>query len=95
MVKVTEYKGQACLEVKICPGASRNQISLSGESVRIKVTAHPDKGKANEELREFLAESLHMKKADIVILQGATARTKRLGFACTPAELQHKFSEIL
>ena len=67
------------LSVKITPNASRNSIEgWQGDLLRIRIAAPPDKGKANEALIEFLAETLDIPKSDIRILSGAASRIKQL-----------------
>ncbi|MFM7075771.1 MAG: DUF167 domain-containing protein, partial [Planctomycetaceae bacterium] len=49
----------ARLEVKVVPGSSRDQIvGWLGDALKIKVTAPPEKGKANERVVELLAGAL-------------------------------------
>ena len=38
----------------------------------------PERGKANKELVSFLSKSLKIPRADIEIISGVTARTKRI-----------------
>jgi uncharacterized protein YggU (UPF0235/DUF167 family) len=38
----------------------------------------PDKGKANEELRDILAEWFHVPKSNVELLQGETSQRKVL-----------------
>lgn len=67
------------LTVKITPNASRNSIEgWQGDCLRIRIAAPPDKGKANEELIEFLAKTLHVPKRTISIRSGHTSRLKRV-----------------
>lgn len=67
------------IEVKIVPGASRTR--LLGEwngRVRIAVAAPPEKGKANQAVVEFLAESLGLRKKDVTVIAGQTNPMKTI-----------------
>ncbi len=58
------------IDVKVITGAKKREIKLEGSLVKAKIMAKPVKGKANEELIELLAETLKVKKRDIVIVAG-------------------------
>ncbi len=58
------------IDVKVITGAKKRELKLEGPLVKAKITAKPVKGKANEELIELLAETLKVKKRDIVIVAG-------------------------
>lgn len=49
---------------------------ISENTYRIKVTAPPEKGKANKRVIELLSEELGIKKQDIRIISGATNSRK-------------------
>ncbi len=75
------------LRVKVLPKSSQNQIiSITQEdtefgdqaTVKIKLRAVPEKGKANQALIEFLSEALNLSKNQISIISGANARLKLL-----------------
>ncbi|RPH39755.1 MAG: DUF167 domain-containing protein, partial [Burkholderiales bacterium] len=44
--------------------------------LHIKIAAPPDKGKANKELVDFLAETLGIRKSAIQIIKGQASRNK-------------------
>jgi uncharacterized protein len=65
------------LTVKVTPNAGRNEITGCKEGVwQIKIGAPPDKGKANKELADYLAERLDIRKADIRVIIGQASRNK-------------------
>lgn len=67
------------LTVKVVPGSSRTSIAgqLDG-MVKIKISAPPEKGKANQSLIEFLAKQLGVKKNQIEIIAGSANPVKRV-----------------
>lgn len=69
-------------EVKIHAKARRNEIIINAGSCRgkllitVKVTAAPERGKANGAIIKLLADKLNIKKSDITILRGQTSQNK-------------------
>lgn len=77
------------VQVKITPNASKNRVEgMQGDRLRIRIAAAPDKGKANEELIEFLADSLKISKSRIKLLSGQASRIKRLEIDIDPEEFK-------
>jgi uncharacterized protein len=67
------------IAVKVQPNAHRSEVAgLTGGVWKIKIAAHPDKGKANQELIDFLSDKLAISKDSITILRGHTSRNKVL-----------------
>ena len=67
------------LKVKIKPRSSKNDVrELPDGSWVVSVQASPTDGKANEMLREVLAEYFGKPKRNIVIRSGLTSRFKIL-----------------
>jgi uncharacterized protein (TIGR00251 family) len=65
------------LTAKVVPGSSRNQIvGWLGEALKIKVTAPPEKGKANEAVIDLLAETLGIGTDAIQIESGHASPSK-------------------
>jgi uncharacterized protein (TIGR00251 family) len=69
--------GNRLLQVKVHPGAGRNEITgFSGGVLQVKIAAPPEKGKANRELTDFLSRLLGVNKSSIAIVKGETGRNK-------------------
>ena len=67
------------LDIKAVPGASTNSIGEVTEGrLKIRVAAAAEEGKANEELRSFLAKILGLRKNDLVLESGEKSRLKTL-----------------
>jgi len=65
--------------VKVVPGSSKTAIAgLLGTMLKVKVSAPPEKGKANESLINFLAESLGVKTRNIDIIAGKSNPVKQI-----------------
>ena len=65
--------------VKVIPGSSKTTIAgqLNG-MLKIKLSAPPEKGKANQSLIEFLAKCLGVKKKTVSIITGVTSPVKKV-----------------
>ena len=65
------------IRVKVIPRSSRNQVIETGAGeLKVKLTAPPVEGKANEALITVLADFLNIRKSSLKIVQGATSRNK-------------------
>jgi len=69
----------ATLAVRIQPRASKNSVmGMEDGSFKIRLTAPPVDGAANEALVEFLSEILSVSKSSVEIISGHTSREKRV-----------------
>lgn len=66
--------------VRVTPGAKRSAITgLYGEgAVRISIAAPPANGKANAELRSYIAKILGIRRSGAPLIWGASSRDKRI-----------------
>ena len=66
------------LVVRVIPRSSLNKIvgKMANGSIKIKLTAPPADGKANEALVELLSEEFNKPKSKIRIIKGFTSRSK-------------------
>lgn len=65
------------LDLQIQPGAARDEIvGLHGERLKIRITAPAVDGRANAHLIDYLATSFGTSRSAVLILRGATARSK-------------------
>lgn len=72
-------KGQtARFKVKIVPGCAKNALTgmLGKDTLKIKIAAAPEKGKANEELAAYLSEVFSVRAAQIKIIAGHASPRK-------------------
>ncbi len=68
------------LRVKVIPKSSKTELAgiLPDGTWKVKIAAVPEKGKANRELIEFLAQKLGVAKTRIHIVSGETSALKRI-----------------
>ena len=62
------------IDIKVQPKARRNSIGIDG----VRVTAAPEKGKANEAVIALMAKQLEIAKGRVKVVRGHKARNKRL-----------------
>jgi len=63
--------------VRLQPRASRNEIvGLHGASLKVRVTAPPVEGLANDALIDFLSAELKISRRNLCIVSGHSSRTK-------------------
>ena len=87
-------KGGLLLSVRVTPRSSRDEVTglhtaADGTvSLAVKVTAVPDKGKANKAVIETLARACRLPKSAFSLVSGETDRSKTLLVTGNPAELE-------
>lgn len=78
------------------PGAKRTEIQgLHGDALKIRVAAPPVEGRANEEIRRFLADMLALPLRDLALVSGEKSRSKRFSIRGAQAEILHTLTEKL
>jgi len=70
------YPSGAEIAVTVTPRAARDHIEMSELGLRVRVSAAPEKGRANEAVRRILAKALGLPKSRLVLIRGQTARHK-------------------
>jgi uncharacterized protein (TIGR00251 family) len=85
-----EAAGALTLSVRIQPRASKNEVvAREGGGYKIRLTAPPVDGAANEALVRFLADRFSVPKSSVELVSGHTSRDKVVrigGVAATDAE---------
>lgn len=65
------------LRIRVQPRASRNEIAgAHGDELRLRLTAPPVEGAANEAVVRFLAEALGVARGSVTIVAGLSSRSK-------------------
>ena len=90
--RLHDGKKGAAIAVRVTTRASKNQIvgALSDGTVKIRVTAAPTEGQANDELVKFLSDVLGVAKSRIEIVAGETGRDKLISVLDMDSETLHK-----
>jgi len=79
--------GRVTIQVQARPGSGRNRIiRVSERALVVAINAPAEKGKANEELIDFLAREVDVPRSSIEIVRGAGARMKLVQIAAALPE---------
>lgn len=82
------------ISVRVVPRSSRNAIEWEDGALKVRLTAPPVEGAANEALLTLLAQHLGLAKRDIQIVHGATGRHKTVEIkGMTMEELEQRIRE--
>jgi uncharacterized protein (TIGR00251 family) len=74
--------GAITLAIHAQPGAKRTEIAgVHGGALKIRVASVPVDGKANAELRRFLAEAFGVPQRNVTLVRGETGRRKTVTIA--------------
>ncbi|MEF0943267.1 DUF167 domain-containing protein [Rhizobium sp. BR 362] len=88
------------LSVRLTPNGGRDaidglEIGADGEAyLKARVSAVPEKGKANKALIALIAKSLSISKSSVSLISGDTARKKILRIDGDPEDLIGKLNAI-
>ena len=81
------YGDAVRFSVRLQPRASKNEISgVQNGAIKVRVTAPPVEGAANEALVKLLAENLDVAQRDVTIVSGAASRNKTVEVSGIRAE---------
>jgi uncharacterized protein (TIGR00251 family) len=84
------------LKLHIVPGARQTAVAgLHGDRLKIKVASPPEKGRANQELLEFLARSLKVPLKNLRLTSGAASRAKVVAVHDISPDLKFRLLALL
>ncbi|MFA6424153.1 MAG: DUF167 domain-containing protein [Candidatus Magasanikbacteria bacterium] len=68
------------LKIRVLPRSSKNEVigKMSDGTLKIKLTAPPVDGKANDALIKLLADYFNISKSKIKIVSGNTSKNKMI-----------------
>lgn len=70
------------ITIRIIPKAHKNEIvGWENDELKIRIRSVPEKGKANQELIDFLSKKLGISKSQIEIISGTTSRHKKISIS--------------
>jgi len=78
-IEITQDRTGITVSLRVQPKASRNTVvGEHAGSLKLSVTAPPEKGKANQAVVKLLAKMLKVPAGSIMITGGATSRQKKI-----------------
>ena len=79
------------LSVRVIPRSSKNALEWEQNALKVRLTAPPVDGAANEALIALLAERLGLPKRNVSIVHGAASRLKTVEIVgMTPETVEQK-----
>ncbi|SHI60022.1 DUF167 domain-containing protein [Desulfofundulus thermosubterraneus] len=77
MIFLLEEKGAVVFKVRVQPRAARNELAgVFEDALKVRLTAPPVGGEANEACRDFFARLLGVPRARVEIVTGHAGRNK-------------------
>ena len=77
MLHIREENGDVFFKVRVLPRASKDCVAgVYEDAIKIRLTAAPLEGRANEACRAFLAKTLGVPRFHVEIISGQTSRNK-------------------
>ena len=93
---VEERDGKIVLAVHAQPGAGTTEVVGShGSALKIRVAAPPTRNRANEALRELIAEVFDLKPKDVELVAGESSRQKRFQLSNIDLETAERAVEAM
>ena len=87
MITYSKKNGSLVFNVRVVPRASRSEIVGEHDgALRVRVSAAPVDGAANEELVRMLARAFHVPRNAVVISAGQTSRLKQVAVSGATSE---------
>jgi uncharacterized protein len=95
-MNIAQQDNDVIFSVTVVANAQKSHIvGWENNSLKVRIHAVREKGKANDALVEFLAKIMGVPKRDIEILSGHTSKHKRLRIHSVSMDsVIHKFSHL-
>ena len=91
MIEIIEKDGAVSFRVRVQPRASRSEVA--GEyngALKLRLTAPPVDGKANEECRRLMAKLIGVSPSSVEIIAGQSSKDKVIRVHHITADRIHK-----
>lgn len=82
MILIKETPDGVIFNIRVLPRSSRCEIAgIQNDALKLKITAPPVEGKANEECIRFLSDRLGVKRSKISIVAGQKSKNKSIAIS--------------
>ena len=79
MKYIKETKNGVVLRIHVVPKSAKSEISgVQDDALKLKITAPPVEGQANEACKRFLSDILGVRKNQVTIISGHKSRKKTI-----------------
>lgn len=79
MLEMEETATTLRLSLLVAPRSSKNAVAgVHAQALKVKLTAPPVDGKANQAALRFLSKTLGVPRSDLELVSGQTSRRKRI-----------------
>jgi uncharacterized protein (TIGR00251 family) len=96
VIEIVPHAEGCVIAVRAQPGARRNAVvGEQNGTLKVSVTAPPDKGRANKAIEEVLAEAIGLKKSQVELISGPTSRDKRFLIRATPQAVAARLTSLI
>ena len=86
-LKIAESDGGITLDIRVVTRASKSEVAgESGGILRVRISAPPVDGAANEEVVRLIAKRLGVARSSVGIMSGPASRNKRIRIEGITAE---------
>jgi len=87
---------EVIIDVTARPGASRRGVlGVTADRLMVGINSRPEKGKANDELIDYLAREMRVPRSALLIVSGATSRRKTIRIVThEPARVASRLRQI-
>jgi uncharacterized protein (TIGR00251 family) len=85
------------LLIKVVPGSSRGAIAgWLGDTLKVRVTAPPERGKANAAVESLLSKALGLPSGSVRITSGSSSPRKTVEIAgLSESEVRRRLSDVV
>ncbi|MGI6065342.1 MAG: DUF167 domain-containing protein [Bacillota bacterium] len=92
MFDVKDTGDGVIFKIKVQPRAAKNELTgLIGDALKLRITAPPVDGAANEAVIRYFADIFRVPKKGVTVVSGLTSRQKTIKvIGITPEEVKRK-----
>ena len=85
------------LSIKVVPASSRDGLAgWLGETLKVRVSAPPERGKANAAVEKVVANALGVSKGQALIIKGKTSARKVMEInGLSESEVYHRLASVI